>query len=1843
MIIMKTNRYTLFFAFLFALFSSQAEDYYWVGGSGLWSDLNSWRTPSGQIPNEVPDGSDNVFFNENSFIAPFDTVFILTGNPTCNNMTWSNIIDTVVIVGGSNTTNFNIFGSVTMHPKVQNWYYGKISFLSENPGNTITCAKTVFKGDLRFEGAGEWILQDTLFVHDSTDWKYIIEDNQEPLDPNPIILHTNGRLDANEQTIICRGFATTGNNPREFDFANAHALLLGNWTLNAENLNFNGSNSYILFGGEMSNLKGDEIHYYDIDVMPLDGAIKNTDIRTFHRKIHFLGSGSIDGKKTPGVEGSFTIDTLIFEGAITMMGPIPCEVKGPYHDIHYTLINVVDGHFDVKEGYFHRIDFWGSDFGRQLPSDFRGLNSVADSIHFFRPMGQVFGYNTINNLLFFKTIGSISAEVLQENTVNHAVFSGDGIFEGTNNFDLLTLNTGFRYQIACDSLFLPGSTYTYTNVQNINGLEVVGDCDNGLCYLSSKMKPAVAIINYTGGALATEYLFVRDILNMGDPINITNGVDGGNNQNINFTNPLQGRTLYWVNGQGEWSRRNHWSLSSGGVGDQCPPTILDDVFFDNGSGFNADTDTSVFVNLPHLYCNDMTWVDGLSSHVYFQSYDTAIDITFNTDSMAIQYDTVISYYDTTSLYIAGSIELDTAMSFLFLGDVHFISDNDDDYEILDLKYTYGGEVYWDFFKKTYFNGEGGKWRLRENTKFYNNYDTVYFQMGEILIDDDSVSFRSFISLDTLPRRLSLLNKTLVEVRIYQGDGWSINASYSLTGDTLFFLDAGRSTIRSLGDISPPPLQPPGFCHIRTYGGELEYWNIEFGWEEAQAGLRSMLKSESKCTYNLVDYYYSYCDGVGTGIIDTLTWKPSSTGSRLRNNFWINYVMAYGFGDTLMQSHIIDTAIFFNEGGLYGGHFIGYLEARKFLGIQFVNQIDTAVLKGNAEILGKNTFSQLVLAPNKRYIFQNEDGSGYDTTFINDDFIVDGFCDEPIRMQSDSIGTRAKILYKRQNPTYTDFTANNVSMRDISMLPHNGIEYIATNSVDLGNNENWTFVESNNSVYYWIGGQGKWGDWQHWSYTSGGPPIEDKCTPKEINTVVFDDNSFERANDTVYIDVRNAYCNNMYWVHSEADFKPTFLGADTTVLFVYGSMMLNDSMNYEYYGEVFFDQFNDPGGQPDTIYSKGHTFWNDIYLQGIDDVVVMDDDLTLYVDPGTQVFRIVHHNHGEFRLNGNHMRTGGYYSLFKSPRALNMTNSQATVLYDFERAWWVEGENFELFADNSTIFNESFMGTVVTENGDYFKYNDVIFKGPVDSLYNKNNMVEYNIVDIQMESGLVAGNFIADSVLMNGSNSGMFQTSTTNVVMINAMNGSINNNHTVGRAVVNKFGFIRGANTFDHCVFFDDGVFMGKNVFDTLVLYPGVGDFQNQGNWFYFEADTAQVVVDSLYLRGNQCSNINITSLSQPKLAYIRKNNGAADVSCDFLNIYSVAAESENLDFYAGTNSTPLPNPNNPPPGWIFDNAQGYIPGFNGRTERFCQGEPYVIDAASFNGDPSTQYFWEGSQYPGNPDYTITEPGTYHIRVQYFDGCYVDDYIVLEGDFPPEASIPEGPYCEGEPIEVTVSPDNTNYQYKWWNGETTPTIEAKVQYSGGIYVAVTDPTNNCKATPNQTIVVKPTPDPEDALGNDITIKYGESITLDAGFGDYYEWTSTPEVPIDNPNQREITVPGYIEPIEYKAYVEIDGCPAEGFKVVTMYPPSKLGIPTAFSPNGDGVNDELKILGSGFDKIDFKVFNRYGELVFETNDAEISWDGTYKGKKQEMDVYTYYIKVVYLDKGVVEESGNISLLR
>jgi gliding motility-associated-like protein len=113
-----------------------------------------------------------------------------------------------------------------------------------------------------------------------------------------------------------------------------------------------------------------------------------------------------------------------------------------------------------------------------------------------------------------------------------------------------------------------------------------------------------------------------------------------------------------------------------------------------------------------------------------------------------------------------------------------------------------------------------------------------------------------------------------------------------------------------------------------------------------------------------------------------------------------------------------------------------------------------------------------------------------------------------------------------------------------------------------------------------------------------------------------------------------------------------------------------------------------------------------------------------------------------------------------------------------------------------------------------------------------------------------------------------------------------------------------------------------------------------------------------------------------------------------------------------------------------------------------------------------------------------------------------------------------------------------------------------------------------------------------------------------------------------------------------------CPAVVCKAIAVDIRPIIDIPTAFSPNGDGVNDMLYVRGAAITEIDLKIFNRWGELVFETttmeNDPEGNlrsegWDGTLRGKEQEMDAFAFVLHATFIDGTTHEEQGNITLIR
>jgi len=125
---------------------------------------------------------------------------------------------------------------------------------------------------------------------------------------------------------------------------------------------------------------------------------------------------------------------------------------------------------------------------------------------------------------------------------------------------------------------------------------------------------------------------------------------------------------------------------------------------------------------------------------------------------------------------------------------------------------------------------------------------------------------------------------------------------------------------------------------------------------------------------------------------------------------------------------------------------------------------------------------------------------------------------------------------------------------------------------------------------------------------------------------------------------------------------------------------------------------------------------------------------------------------------------------------------------------------------------------------------------------------------------------------------------------------------------------------------------------------------------------------------------------------------------------------------------------------------------------------------------------------------------------------------------------------------------------------------------------------------------------------------------------------------------------VQPLETTRYVlEIEdpltGCKNYDTMTVTVDILTLLAFPTAFSPNNDGVNDLAYILKYlNIESLEeFSIFNRYGEKIFTSNKFKSAWDGTFKGKEQEIGIYTFVIRATTKDGDNIIKTGNLSLIR
>lgn len=160
--------------------------------------------------------------------------------------------------------------------------------------------------------------------------------------------------------------------------------------------------------------------------------------------------------------------------------------------------------------------------------------------------------------------------------------------------------------------------------------------------------------------------------------------------------------------------------------------------------------------------------------------------------------------------------------------------------------------------------------------------------------------------------------------------------------------------------------------------------------------------------------------------------------------------------------------------------------------------------------------------------------------------------------------------------------------------------------------------------------------------------------------------------------------------------------------------------------------------------------------------------------------------------------------------------------------------------------------------------------------------------------------------------------------------------------------------------------------------------------------------------------------------------------------------------------------------------------------------------------------------------------------------------------------------------------------------------------------------------------------------DTIIRFGSSIVLTATNAASYVWD--PPYNISSLTGSAVTVNPY-QTTQYHVtgYASKNCYSTDTINVIVVQDCGEMFVPNAFSPNDDGANDVLKVRGHCLETMTFMIFNRWGEKVFETNDQNVGWDGTYKGELLNTGVFVFRLEGKTYDGQGYSMKGNVTLVR
>jgi len=320
---------------------------------------------------------------------------------------------------------------------------------------------------------------------------------------------------------------------------------------------------------------------------------------------------------------------------------------------------------------------------------------------------------------------------------------------------------------------------------------------------------------------------------------------------------------------------------------------------------------------------------------------------------------------------------------------------------------------------------------------------------------------------------------------------------------------------------------------------------------------------------------------------------------------------------------------------------------------------------------------------------------------------------------------------------------------------------------------------------------------------------------------------------------------------------------------------------------------------------------------------------------------------------------------------------------------------------------------------------------------------------------------------------------------------------------------------------------------------------------------------------------------------------------------------------------------------LIINSQGII----------CNGDSASVFADVLSGGtPDYSYLWN----TGDVTQTVTGlyEGSYMVIVTDAHNCKDTSYINLIN--PPVINYDTATViatcdiaCNGIGT-VFVDGGIPPYTYLWDNGIIDSTTNNLCV--GNHNITVTD-ANACSHIVDVNIGYNPDGLGVTAWADEYIIYNDESTNLHTVDGVTYLWT--PSISLDNENIQNPEASPETTTIYEVLVTDENGCYNRDTVKITVMDvicgEPYIYVPNAFTPNGDGNNDILYAYGDVIDELYFAVYDRWGEVMFETTDITKGWDGTYKGKLLDPAVFVYYIKAICRDKETFIKKGNVTLIR